>query len=221
MNIEGVNPAKTLSDISSSLSDILAESGDTFESIASSFGGTFDAAAELFNKVAEDDRITLLLNAKLDVSANLALSFESRSVSVTINEASMSLLAQMRDAYNITLGSFGDLHITPSVQLRLQVENTATPFDVIDHPSYLKQVFFQGDFEGNINIAMDYVPAEVALRAYLPDLTTTAGLEFDVRLDINLLPIRESKFYMFYSVRCLQLATPFFSNRVFRYQRST
>ena len=148
LNAQDVNPAQTLSDVSSSLSSLLAGSSGAFESITSSFGETFDAAAQLFTEIAEDDRITLLLNAKLDVSAKLALSFESRSFSAVINEASMALLAKLSDTFDISIGNFGDLHITPSVQLRLQVENTATPFDVIDHPSYLKQVFFQGDFEG-------------------------------------------------------------------------
>ena len=65
LHAAGVNPLQTLGDISSSLSGLLSESGDQFGSIASTFGSTFDSAAELFNDIASDDRITLLLNADL------------------------------------------------------------------------------------------------------------------------------------------------------------
>lgn len=39
---------------------------------------------------------------------------------------------------------------------------------------------------------MDNVPAEITLQAYLPDLTTAAGVDFHISMDINLVPIRES-----------------------------
>jgi hypothetical protein len=194
LKAEGINPAQTLSDISTSLSGLLAGSGDQFESIASSFGGFFDSADELFTSIAEDDRITLLMNANINAEARLLLSFESASFSMRFNELNMALLAKMEDTFNVTINDFGDLHVTPSVQLRLQVENLATPFDVVQNSSALRDVWFAGDFEGNIKVAMDNIPAEITLRAYSPYLTRVDSLEFEARLDINLLPIQESKF---------------------------
>ena len=193
LNAEGVNPLQTLSDISSALNGLLADSVEQFESIASSFGTTFESAAELFNGIAEDDRITLLLNAKLDVAARLELSFEAVSFTAKINEANMALLAKITDTFDVAIGSFGDLHITPSIQLRLQAENTATPFSMTENPSALGQVSFSGDLEGIINVGMDNVPAELSLRVFSPYLTTTDNLEFEVRLDINLVPIQDSE----------------------------
>ena len=42
-------------------------------------------------------------------------------------------------------------------------------------------------------VGMDGVPAEISMRAYSPYLTQIDSLEFEVRLDINLVPIRASK----------------------------
>ena len=193
LNAVGVNPFNTLSDISTSLSGLLAESGDQFESIASEFGSAFDSAAELFTSIAEDERITLSLNANLDAEVRLELSFEAISFSTKINQLDMALLARISDTFDVPIGDFGDLHINPSVQLRLQINNTATPFDVVKNPSALKEFWYMGDFEGIVNIAMDNVPAEISLRAYSLYLTKVDSLEFEVTLDIDLLPIQESE----------------------------
>lgn len=196
LNAEGVDPATTLGDVSSSLSALLANSGEQFESIASSFGTTFDSAADLFNSIAGDDRITLLLNAKLDVTARLELSFESIALSAIINESSMSLLAKISDSFDVTIGSFGDIHINPSIQLSLQVENTATPFDIASNPSALGQLSYLGYFQGIINVAMNSVPTEISLRAYAPYLTNINSLGFEVKLDIDLVPIQDSEWIL-------------------------
>ena len=196
LNAEGVDPATTLGDVSSSLSTLLANSGEQFESIASSFGTTFDSAADLFNSITGDDRITLLLNAKLDVTARLELSFESIALSAIINESSMSLLAKISDSFDVTIGSFGDIHINPSIQLSLQVENTATPFDIASNPSALGQLSYLGYFQGIINVAMNSVPTEISLRAYAPYLTNINSLGFEVKLDIDLVPIQDSEWIL-------------------------
>ena len=193
LNAVGVNPANTLSDISTSLSGLLAKSGDQFESIASEFGSSFDSAAELFSSIAEDDRIILALNANLHAEVSLELSFSSLSFSTKINQLDMALLANITDTFDVTIGDFGDLHVNPSFQLRLQINNTATPFDVVQNPSALKEFWYMGDFDGIVNIAMDNIPAEISLRAYSPYLTRVDSLEFEVTLDINLLPIQESE----------------------------
>ena len=196
LHTEGVNPAQTLSDISLSLNELLAESGDQFQSIVSSFGTAFDSAAELFTSIAQDDRITLLLNADLNAEAKLELSFEEVKFSTSINEMKMAFLAKITDSFDVTIGDFGDLHVTPSIQLRLQAENTATPFDVVQNPSAMGEFWHAGDFDGLLNVAIDDVPVELSLRAYSPYLTTAESLEFDVRLDIDLIPIQESEWVL-------------------------
>jgi hypothetical protein len=191
---EGINPAQTLTDISTSLSGLLSGASGQFEAIASSVGGAFDSATELFTSIAEDDRISLLMNANIDAEAILKLSFSSISLSTKFKELTMALQAKITDTFDVAIGDFGELHITPSVQLRLQVENTAVPFDIVQNPSSLKEFWYSGDFEGIIHVAMDNVPAEITLRAYSPYLTKADSLVFEVTLDINLLPIRQSEF---------------------------
>ena len=181
----GVNPANTLSDISTSLSGLLADSGDQFVSIASEFGSAFESTEELFTSIA--DRITLSLNANFNVEASLELSVEAISFSTKINELKSDLLAVIVDAFDVTIVE--TLHITASVQLRLQAESTNSPLD----PSTLEELLFSGDFEGVVNVALDYVPSEISLRAYSPFLTDAETLEFEAALDIDLLPIQESK----------------------------
>ena len=193
LNAKGVNPAQTLSDISTSLSGLLSDSGDQFQNMANSFGSAFDSAAELFAGIAQDDRITLLLDANLAVEVKLELSFDEIAFSTTVNELSMSFLASITDTFDITIGDFGALAVTPSVQLSLQAENTATPFDITNNPSALAEFTFAGDFEGVINVVMDNVPAAISLQAYSPYLTNMDNLDFEVTLDIDLRPIEASE----------------------------
>jgi hypothetical protein len=203
----GVNPAQTLSDISTSLSDLLSDSGDQFTAITSSFGSAFDSAADLFTSIAEDDRITLLLNADLALEVRLALNFEAIQFSTTVSEMNMAFLARITDTFDIALGGF-NIHVTPSVQLRLQAENTALPFDVVENPSALTQFQFSGDFEGVVTVGMDGVPAEISFRAYSPYLTNAEHLSFDVRLDINLLPIQTSECGFTSNLSCISSQYP-------------
>lgn len=210
MNAERVNPAQTLSDISTSLSGLLADSGDQFQSIASSFGSAFDSSAELFADIAKNDRIILLLDANLSTEVRLELSFEAITFSTMINELNMAFRASIKDTFDLTIGDFGNLHITPTVELYLQAKNTATPFDVVKNSSALKEFWFAGNFEGVVNIAMENVPAELSLWAYSSDLTDIDSLAFAVRLDIDLVPIQASEWSSkFRSIQmpCLMTAT--------------
>lgn len=195
VNAKEISPAQTLSDISSSLRAILTKSGDTLENIASSFGGgVFDSAAELFASIVGVDKIALLLNAKLNAEARLDLSFDSTTFSTNINELQMSLLASIEDEFNISIEGLGDVHIIPSVQLRLQAENIATPFDVTSNSSALGEFRFSGNFEGIMSVDIGTIPTVISLRAYSPHLSIADNVEFDVRLDIALTPIHESEY---------------------------
>jgi hypothetical protein len=105
----------------------------------------------------------------------------------------MALQAQITDSFDIEVGGFGYLHVIPSVQLRLQVENLATPFDAVQNPSAFGDFWYAGDFKGSVNIGMDNVPADITLRAYSPYLLQADSLEFGVSLDVDLVPIRDSE----------------------------
>jgi hypothetical protein len=187
-----VNPAQTLSDISTSLSNLLADSGNKFKSITDSLGSTFDSAADFFTSIAEDERITLLLNADLNVEARLALNFEAIQFSTKVKEMNMDFLAKITDTFDVELGNYA-IHVTPSVQLRLQAENTALPFDVVQNPLAITQFDFSGDFEGIVLVGMDGFPAEISLRAYSPYLTRVDSIEFEVLLDIDLALMQTSE----------------------------
>jgi hypothetical protein len=187
-----VNPAQTLSDISTSLSDLLADSGNKFKSITDSLGSAFDSAADFFTSIAEDERITLLLNADLNVEVRLALNFEAIQFFTKIKQMNMDFLAKITDTFDIELGDYV-IHVTPSVQLRLQAENTALPFDLVQDPLALTQFDFSGDFEGIVLVGMDDFPAEISFRAYSPYLTRVDSIEFEVRLDIDLALMQTSE----------------------------
>ena len=105
----------------------------------------------------------------------------------------MELMASISDTFDVDIGDFSQIHVTPSIQLRLQAENTATPFDVVQTPSSISQFRFAGDFEGIVVVGMDGVPAEISMRAYSPHLTSIDHIEFEVCLDIDLIPIQASE----------------------------
>ena len=194
LDAKDVSPARLLSDISASLSGLLVNSGTQFQSIASTFDSSFSSATQLLTSIAENDNISLSLSANLNAHVRLELSFDAIEFSTTINELDMAFLAKISDTFDVTIAGFGDLHITPSVQLRLQAENTATPFDLVETPSALGQFQLSGDFDGLLNVAIDDVPAEISLSAYSSDITNLDSLEFEVTLDIDLVPIEDSEF---------------------------
>ena len=188
MHAEGVNPAQTLADVSTSLNSLLADSGDEFQSIASSF----ESSAELFASIADSNKITLLLDANLKAGVQLSLSFDAIDFSTSIDQLDMAFVASITDTFDIDVGG-SNIQVAPTIQLRLQAQNTALPFDVVQTPSAVSEFSFSGDFEGIVVIGMDGVPAEISLRAYSPYLTQIDSLEFQVGLDIDLVPIRASK----------------------------
>lgn len=210
LNAEDVSPARLLNDVSASLSDLLTNSGTQFQSVVSTFESSFSSATELFTSIAENEKISLSLNANLNAHAMLELSFDAIEFSTIINKLDMAFLAKIYDTFDLAIGGFGDLHVTPAVQVRLQAENSAVPFDLVETPSALGEFQFSGDFNGNVNVNMDNIPAEIALSAYSPDITDLDSLDFDVRLDIDLRPIETSEYMSFYpklqSYKCLRIS---------------
>ena len=87
----GVNPIKTLSDITSWLSGELQGLSSRFEGLTSSLESTFSNASALFSNIANSDRIQLLFDANIDLIVSLSLpSFE---VKATLEAFDASLTA--------------------------------------------------------------------------------------------------------------------------------
>ena len=70
----------------------------------------------------------------------------------------------------------------PYIELELQAENIATPFE-ISNTSALMDFQFTGSFDGRVDVGMDFVPVEISLMAYSSALLDADSLEFDVGLD--------------------------------------
>jgi hypothetical protein len=138
------------------------------------------------------------MDVNLNVKVRLELSFSDISFSTTINDLSMVLLASITDAFDVTIGTFGDMHITPSLQLQLQAENTATPFDMVSNPSALTEISFNGNFQGIVTVNVDNIPMAISLIAHSTDLPNAAALDFEARLDIDLVPISDSEYFARY-----------------------
>lgn len=192
----GVNPAQTLADISTSLSSTLSNYSGNFEAIASSFGSAFTSASELFERIAQSDKIRLALNANIDVDARLEMSFDSFQLSTSINELSASFTGSIWDEFDVSIGGVS-INVTPFIQLYLEVENTAVPFDVVQNHSALSEFSFGGNFFGLVVVSVPGIPAAISLRALSQDITNTSSLEFELRLDIDLVPIKDSMYSIF------------------------
>lgn len=188
--VVNVNPFATLSDLSSGLNGALQGLNSEFESITGAFGSTFSSTSDLFLSLSQSDRIDLFFDADIDVEVSIDLSLDSAQVSVLINKLGASLYAAISHEFELTLSPF-DLYINPSVQVNLHAENTATPFDIVKNTSLLSNFSVGGDFFGKISVGVDDVPAEVILTASVDDIMNVSTLGFDLKLDIDLLPIKD------------------------------
>lgn len=204
VHAKNVNPAKTSSDILFAFQGLLANSQSQFNSLVSSFGTPFNSSAELFSSIAQDDRITVFLDANLNAEAKLVLKYldpdELISTNVDtiqlfthINEVGLALKGEIKDAFEVPISGYGNLQVTPSVHLDLKVKNTATPFEVHQNPSYIDKFQPSGEFKGIITVAEELFPADVTLQAYSSNLLKADDIEFVVGLDIDLVPITESE----------------------------
>ena len=194
LEVRGVNPLQTLSDVSAALGLALANSTTQFESIAHLFGSGFSNASDAFEEITQSDKISLLLDATIDFDVDIDLSLGSIQVNAIINELSTAFIASIADDFEFTIGEYL-LRVSPSVELRLQAENDATPFDAVEHPELLSNFSFDGDFVGSISIGVDGtppVPASITLTAESDDITNAESLEFDLKLDIDLQPIKDA-----------------------------
>jgi hypothetical protein len=192
LNVADVNPANTLSGVANSLKTTLLQSSADFQAYTSSFGSTFSSASEFLSDIAQSDKINLALNASIDIDARLDLSLDNVQLITLVNELKASFTGSMTDEYHVTIGGF-EIFVTPYVQLHLQAENTDCPFDVVNNSNALSEFSFGGDFAGLVVVRMDGIPAAISLSASSEDITSADSLIFELRLDIDLLPIKNSE----------------------------
>jgi hypothetical protein len=133
------------------------------------------------------------LNANINVEVRLDLSLEKVQMTSSVKELSSSFVASISDSYDISIQDLS-FHVTPRVELHLQTKNTATPFDLLQNPSALNEFSFGGSFVGLVVVGMEGVPVEISLRALSQDITNTSSLQFDLSLDIDLVPIKDGEY---------------------------
>ena len=192
-----VIPTQTMSDVTTSFYGLLMDSSGQLGDVLSTFGSGFNSPIALFTSISNE--LVLSLNADLTTEVKLLADLDVKFFTpgimsfTTVNEMSMSLLAAMNDPFVVAIDNV-NIHVAPSVQLRMSAENTALPIDVIANPSSLGDFAFTGDFDGTVNIALAGVPTNITMRAYSPDLLAQDSLAFGLGLDIDLVPIQQSEY---------------------------
>jgi hypothetical protein len=188
--VVGVNPIETLSEIASSLSNTLEALSGDFENIVGSFDDSFSSTADLLGMIAESDKILLLLDASIDFSVNADLTMGSLQVTSALTELRTSLHAYISDEFDFSVGGYG-VSVAPSITVYLEAENKETPFDVFANPGGLTNFSFGGTFDGMVSVGVEGVPAQITMRASSDDITVLSAFDFELRLDIDLSPIKD------------------------------
>ena len=176
LDVVGVNPLETMSDVASSLNTILQDSGGTFGDIASSFGSSLGSVSNLFDSITDSDKIDLSLDAILDASASLDLSLSNFDLDIQLNQFEASFSALIADDFSIDIGGYF-LGISPSIELNIEAINTATPFLFnSSNLSNLTAFDFSGDIDALVAVGVEGVPAEITLRASSDELVSSLPL---------------------------------------------
>lgn len=197
VNLEGVNPSKVLQSAAGTLNATLLSVGSEFESIinANGLASGFSKTVDILAKITEGDQLILALDALIDFSVGLELSTNEFSVSSEIRALSSAIKVRVEDRFDLDLEGL-EVAVAPAIELDLSVENTAVPFDVFlgNGLANLNSFDFTGSLASRVVVTMEGVPAAVVFEAELPDITNASSVEFEVTLDIDLYPIRESTF---------------------------
>ena len=172
LNVQGVDPIETLSDIASSLNNTLQESGGELKSIVSSFGSSLGSVSDIFDAISKN--VDLSLDALLDVSVGVDLSLDNFDLDVQVNELEASLSALIDKDFGIQIEDYF-IGIRPILALNIEAKNTATPFSLTSSnvTKNLTQFEFAGDLDAVVSVGVDGVPAEVSLRASSDDLVSS------------------------------------------------
>ena len=152
LNVQGVDPLATVSQIVSALNNTLQSLGGDFLELTSSFGSNFDDAAKLLDQISQ--KVDLSLAATIDFKVAVDLSLSSFDISSSLNELSASFTARIAEDFKIELGELA-LGVTPSIYVYLEAENTAVPFDVfnsLDVVANLTAFDFGGTFDARVGV---------------------------------------------------------------------
>lgn len=195
VNVQGVNPVTALAGAIESLDATLQNAGSEFEAVVNTFQGGFDNANQFLAQIAASDGLTLALDAVIDLSVGVDLSTDGFAVSSELRNLSSAFLLQVEESFSIDVGEF-EVEVSPAISLELHAENTAVPFNLFTDFSMLGNFDFGGSFDSRVVVTVEGVPAAVTFEAVLPDVTNASTLDFDVFVDIDLYPIRESELYL-------------------------
>ena len=162
MNVVGVNPLNALADVAGTLSNILEDQSSNIGDVAEQLGSSLDSAATFFQDLAGSDKITLQLNATIDLSVNIGLSLDSFAISSSLNELKSSIVATFEDDYSTEISGV-NVAVAPSILLYLEAYNTAvidardagTTVDVFQTPSALTQFGFGGLFDARVTVGIN------------------------------------------------------------------
>lgn len=81
------------------------------------------------------------------------------------------------------------LSFDPSIVLRLEAENTRTPIDLKENLSDITAFNFSGTFHAAVYIGVEDIPVGLYISASADDITTASSVDFEVAVDIDLLPL--------------------------------
>lgn len=137
------------------------------------------------------------LDAAIDFSVEASLANGATfQVSSVIRELSSALKVTLgvNDSLSIN-GSLNDLALVASPQLTLELStaNEATPFDVfgVDGISKLTDFTFAGSFYGTCLVSVGDLPVDIIFDVSAPDLTNASSVDFDLSIDLNLVPVKD------------------------------
>lgn len=192
VNVEGVNPLLALQNAADSLNATLQSVGSEFQDVvnAPGFVDGFSNAADFLANITEANKVTLALDATIDVAVAIELSTSNFAVAAEVRALSSALSVRAEESFEANVGGFY-VTVSPTIGLQLSANNTAVPFSLFGG-SGLTSFDFGGSLDSRVVVMVEGVPAAVTFEAALPDLTNASSLEFDVFVDIDLYPIRES-----------------------------
>ena len=172
LDVIDVDPIQTLSDVASSLNEMLQNTDGPLGDIVSSFGSSLGSVSEVFDEVTNSSNVKLALDALLDVSVRIDLSLDNFDFDVQVNELAAGLNANIGGNFSFDVGDYF-VGIRSSLEMNLEAVNTATPFllNVSDFGDFT-QFDYTGDFDSLVSVGVQGIPAEISLRASSDELVS-------------------------------------------------
>ena len=198
LNVNGVNPISVASDAADRIGAALSDASGPFAGIIQNIGSGLDDASEFLNDIANITYLTVKLDAAVDFNVEASLA-KGTKLNVT------SVLQELSSALMVTLGVDAPLNIreslpggfdlvaSPKLALELSTTNKATPFDVFEGGALAKlaDFSFTGSFAGTCLVSVSDIPVEIIFDVSVPDLTNASSVDFDLSIDVNLVPVKD------------------------------